>query len=83
MSLRTRSAALLSALTVAAAAAGVSFLAPAGVAAADPCTGAWSIGIAGLGNNNSSDFWGRVNQPVGYNSNDPITGLWELDRLFW
>lgn len=52
-------------------------------AKADPCVGSWSIGIGGQGDNLSMGFWGLVNQPVGYNSWDPITGLWEVDKLFW
>ncbi|WP_222932678.1 cutinase family protein [Nocardia yunnanensis] len=50
---------------------------------ADDCTGDWAIGIGGLGDNTSSIFAPYVNQPVGYNSADPMSGLNELDRLFW
>ncbi len=47
------------------------------------CFGEWSIGIGGLGDNTSSVFIPFVDQPVGYNSTDPLSGLNELDRLFW
>ncbi|MRH91739.1 cutinase family protein [Nocardia sp. SYP-A9097] len=52
-------------------------------AKADDCLGDWAIGIGGLGDNSSSIFAPFVNQPVGYNSADPMSGLNELDRLFW
>ncbi|MCU1640447.1 MAG: Cutinase [Nocardia sp.] len=52
-------------------------------AQADVCTGDWAIGIGGLGDNTSSVFAPTVDQPVGYNSADPMSGLNELDRLFW
>ncbi len=52
-------------------------------AQADPCTGDWAIGIGGLGDNTSSVFSAFVNQPVGYNSADPMSGLNEINRLFW
>lgn len=52
-------------------------------AKADPCVGTWTIGISGLGDNASMNFWGKVDQPVGYNSFDARDGLRELDRLFW
>ncbi|WP_067813720.1 cutinase family protein [Nocardia inohanensis] len=50
---------------------------------ADDCTGVWAIGIGGFGDNTSSVFTPFVNQPVGYNSADPMSGLNEIDRLFW
>ncbi|WP_433526795.1 hypothetical protein ACQPZ2_19265 [Nocardia pseudovaccinii] len=50
---------------------------------ADNCIGDWAIGIGGLGDNTSSVFIPFVDQPVGYNSLDPMSGLNELDRLFW
>lgn len=80
--MRTKLKALLiSAIATIGLAIPITMQAPA--ATADPCTGTWSIGMAGLGDNASMDFWGKVDQPVGYNTNNPITGLWELDRLFW
>ncbi|WP_280465793.1 cutinase family protein [Nocardia brasiliensis] len=82
MFVRTRRAIVAAAVAVLAAMP-VAAVTGAGAASADPCTGTWSIGIGGLGNNNSSDFWGRVNQPVGYDSNNPITGVWEVERLMW
>ncbi|WP_067690116.1 cutinase family protein [Nocardia jejuensis] len=50
---------------------------------ADVCTGDWAIGIGGLGDNSSSVFVAFVDQPMGYNSLDPMSGLNELNRLFW
>ncbi|MFR9752491.1 hypothetical protein ACL02S_15850 [Nocardia sp. 004] len=47
------------------------------------CIGNWAIGIGGLGDNTSSVFIPYVDQPVGYNSLDPMSGFRELDRLFW
>lgn len=52
-------------------------------ARADACLGTWSIGIGGSGDNTPSIFSPYVDQPVGYNSLDPISALDEIDRLFW
>lgn len=52
-------------------------------ASASVCRSVWSIGIAGLNDNTSAIFVGNVSQPVGYNSLDPVSGLREIDRLFW
>lgn len=49
---------------------------------ADPCTGTYSIGIGGL-NDNTSSVFPLVNQRVGYNSWDPMSGVNELGRLIW
>lgn len=54
-----------------------------GSAHADPCIGSWSLGVPGLGNDNASDFWGKVNDPVEYTTNSPETGLWAIDAAFW
>lgn len=47
-----------------------------------PCVGSWSVGMGGFvvsGAQDSSYF--GVNQPVGYNTYDPMGGYNELDRL--
>ena len=49
-------------------------------AAAGPCVGTWTIGIGGLGNNDSSSF-PTVHQRVGYDSANARSGEDELNRL--
>jgi cutinase len=55
---------------------------------AGACDGAWSLGIGGLqiglttGTGQNSSYL-DVNQRVGYNSADPMTGFNEIGRLFW
>lgn len=62
----------------------VGIITSAGAATADPCLGTWSIGIGGLNDNTSATFGGgRVNQQVGYNSLDPVSGRNEINRLFF
>lgn len=60
----------------------------AGNAAADPCTGVWSIGIGGFTTNGTGitgqdSAYLNVNQRVGYNSADLNGGTAELNRLVW
>ena len=57
---------------------GLVVAAPASSAAS--CDGLWTIGIGGLGNNDSSAF-PTVDQRVGYNSFDTRSGVNELNRL--
>jgi cutinase len=85
--LRARTASFLAAAAVAVTAIAVPFLAPDAPARADDCTGTWSIGVGGFrigldGFGENSSYL-AVNQPVGYNSADPMSGLNELNRLFW
>ena len=66
-------------------AAGISAV-TAGNAAADPCTGVWSIGVGGLtvagpGITGQDSGYLNVNQRVGYNSADVNAGIGELNRL--
>ncbi len=82
---RARASAFLSALVISAAAS-VFTVSPA-AARADDCVGNWSIGVGGLaigvlGFGENSTYL-AVDQRVGYNSADPMSGLRELDRLFW
>lgn len=60
--------------------AGMSTALAAPAQAAPPCRGTWTIGIGGLGNNDSSVF-PTVHQRVGYNSVDTRNGVNELNRL--
>ncbi|WP_218008919.1 cutinase family protein [Nocardia jiangxiensis] len=57
-------------------------------AQADPCTGTWSIvmggfTLAGPGVTGETSAYLIGDQPVGYNSADPMSGYNELNRLFW
>ncbi len=68
-------------LVAAAIFASISF-AGGGNASADPCLGTWTIGMGGL-NDNTSSVFPHVNQRVGYNSWDPVSGIRELNRLVY
>ncbi|MEV4127137.1 cutinase family protein [Nocardia sp. NPDC049707] len=83
---RARASVALSALVLFAAATAFT-VSPAAPARADGCIGSWSIGVGGLaiglfGFGEDSTYL-AADQPVGYNSADPMSGLRELDRLFW
>lgn len=60
--------------------AGMSSALAAPAQAAPPCRGTWTVGVGGLGNNDSSVF-PTVHQRVGYNSADTRGGVNELNRL--
>lgn len=53
---------------------------------AETCIGSWSVGIGGLqigipGGTGEDSRYLSVDQPVGYDSGNPISGYRELDRL--
>lgn len=77
MKIRAKIGAILGSLAIV---AGMSTAIAAPAQAAPPCVGTWTIGIGGLGNNDSSVF-PTVNQRVGYNSVDTRSGVNELNRL--
>lgn len=75
-------------ITAVCAAFGIAIAAPQ--AAADPCIGNWTIGVGGAtigifnpGFTGETSAYMGADQPVGYNSFDPMSGYHELDRLFW
>lgn len=79
--------ALLCAVGLAVVVAGIS-TGVATTASADPCIGTWVIGVGGFTTSGPGVFgqdsmyvWS--NQPVGYNTSDPASGVNELSRLFW
>lgn len=66
----------------------VAVFAGSGAANADPCSGEWTIGVGGFtlsgpGVTGETSAYINADQPVGYNSADPNSGLNELNRLFW
>lgn len=56
-------------------------IATATTASASTCTGTWSLGIGGLGDNTANLWAGRVNQRVGYQSADTESGVAAINTL--
>lgn len=72
---------LRSAILAALVGASLTIITPTPASAAAPCVGTWTIGIGGLGDNQSRVFAPYVHQRVGYQSYVTRSGVDELNRL--